>query len=233
MKRANLYYASVILNIVLIFLIGHRLNYNYSKLFDFRDNSIENDLIYKRTKEARTKLIAKLPNENGSIVFLGNSLTENFPVQEIFSSLKVKNRGVSGNTSSDIIRRLDIIVESKPEKIFLMDGINDIYRDHRSVDETFLEFKKIINIITTKSPSTKLYIQSVLPVWGEGNINEKIKKYNSKIKEFCQDNNLIYIDLYSYFLKDGEMNSALTTDGMHLNEKGYFIWKNRIEQYVK
>ena len=41
-----------------------------------------------------------------------------------------------------------------------------------------------------------------------------------------------YIDIYQYYVKNGEMNSALSRDGVHLKNKAYQYWRNAIRRYV-
>ena len=58
--------------------------------------------------------------------------------------------------------RLDPIIKGKPAKIFLMIGINDIAH-HLSTDSIVKNITKIIRKIKKETPSTQLYIQSLLP----------------------------------------------------------------------
>lgn len=227
-------FISVSLNLILLLLIGNQLNYNYTRLFQFSNKvyNVENDPIYLKTKAARTNLIAMLPNNKNEIIFLGNSLIENFPLQEMFMNLDIKNRGVNGNTSHDILKRMKVITAAKPAKIFLMTGINDIYRNNENVDSAFQNIIKICKVIRKETPETKIYIQSILPVKSDGNINAKIAKLNSLISNSSKSGNFYFIDLHSKFIENNQINPIYTTDGVHLSEKGYFLWKKSIESFV-
>ena len=59
------------------------------------------------------------------IVFLGDSLTDFYPLQDFFPDFSLCNRGIAGETSSDVIRRIDDVFTLEPEVLFLQIGIND------------------------------------------------------------------------------------------------------------
>jgi lysophospholipase L1-like esterase len=73
------------------------------------------------------------------------------------------NAGMGGNTTDNIIFRLSAVTVSKPQKIFLMIGINDFARN-RSVSYILTNYKTILNRIRSESPGTAVYVESVLPV---------------------------------------------------------------------
>src|SRR5690348_4269946 len=146
--RKYLFVSSLCLNFIFIlFFIGKRIYYAHS---------------YKPPVNHEKELRAR-PIKPSDIVFVGNSLTDRFPLREMFPNIPVRNKGISGNTSQDILNRIDSIADAKPRKIFLDVGINDILRN-QSVDTLFINYKRIVETIKSKSPDTKIYIQSLLPV---------------------------------------------------------------------
>ena len=70
----------------------------------------------------RSGLFDILPVDSTDIVFLGNSLTDGCEWHELFADNRIKNRGISGDTASDIHRRLGSVVKGQPAKIFHMAG---------------------------------------------------------------------------------------------------------------
>ena len=67
----------------------------------------------------RSSLFNKLSITSKDIVFIGNSITNGAEWNELFPQKRVKNRGISGDTSEGVFDRLDAIVKGKPAKIFL------------------------------------------------------------------------------------------------------------------
>mgnify|MGYP000061554644 CR=1 FL=1 len=63
------------------------------------------------------------------IIFLGNSITDIGEWTEVWQDIHVKNRGISGDNTFGVLARLDEVVSSKPSKIFIMIGINDISKN--------------------------------------------------------------------------------------------------------
>ena len=175
-----------------------------------------------------TKRGIKLPLEKNDVVFVGNSITEGFPVAELFNSLHIKNRGIGGDNSFDILYRIDDLLNYRPKSIFLMVGINDIHQ--RLPEEiTMTNISQISRKI--KSTNTKVYIQSILPT-ADSAINLTVQKYNEKIKILAKNEQIEFIDLYPKFISRNKIADSLTYDGLHLTTLGYKIWKSEIYKFI-
>lgn len=174
---------------------------------------------------------------SNDIVFLGDSLTESFDLNKHFGKNNLRNRGMSGNMTEHVLYRLEEITNSKPEKLFLMIGINDIYQG----TPTDIVVKNIIQIlkeIIEKTKQTKIYVQSILPVnevrlLSFENINSKVYQVNYKLRDFCKNNNIVFIDIHPDFLNHhGQMDEKFTYDGVHLTEHGYLYWSELIKDLI-
>ena len=60
------------------------------------------------------------------IVMLGDSLTEWGNWHELVPEYSILNRGISGDTSSGVLDRLQEVIERRPKVVFVMIGTNDI-----------------------------------------------------------------------------------------------------------
>ena len=181
-----------------------------------------------------------LPTSKKDIIFLGNSITDGAEWSELFANPHIKNRGISGDTTWGVYDRLNTILKGQPKKVFLLIGINDIGRGKD--DAYVLEgIKRIVSTLRTKSPKTRIYVQSLLPVnpfYGKFNGHtsqwERISTINKGIKALVTDEGATYIDLFSAFAdNEGKMKKELTNDGLHLVGKGYQIWKDCLLPYIK
>lgn len=178
-----------------------------------------------------------LPTKSNATVFLGNSITQAGEWSELFTDKNVLNRGVSGDVTYGVINRLPFILLQKPKKIFLAIGVNDLKRG-ASIEEVSRNHERIIKIITTTSPKTKLYVQSILPV-NEGMLaniyakitNLRISQTNAKLEALAKKYRCIYIDLHKSKLEgaDGQLKKELSTDGLHLQPMAYIIWANYLK----
>jgi lysophospholipase L1-like esterase len=171
------------------------------------------------------------------IIFLGNSIMANTDWAELLQSSNVKNRGISGDISYGILERLKDITDTKPAKIFLLIGINDISRN--IPDEQILNnFTKIVSRIRSESPGTKIYLHTLMPVnytfekfknhYGK---DEHILFVNEAIREMADQKMVYVIDLYPHFLDENKrMKVELTHDGLHLTAAGYQLWAKLLRE---
>ena len=187
----------------------------------------------------RASLFSKLTITPKDIVFIGNSITNGAEWNELFPRKRVKNRGISGDTSEGMYDRLDALVKGRPAKIFILVGINDISRGIE-VETIVQNMKRIVEKIQNESPKTKIYIQSILPVntdFGmfKGHMKpELIKEINQSYQNIAQEYKVNYIDLYSHFLEEetDKMDKKYTNDGLHLLGEGYLLWREIVKPYL-
>ncbi len=173
---------------------------------------------------ARLEFFKAMPNQKDEIVFLGNSITEGGKWQEILQRKHVINRGISGDVTYGILARLDEILASRPRKIFLLCGVNDMKRGiPLSIISTNIE--RIIKQVKKQSPNTALFVQGLLPV------NDKIVLLNKALKELCTAHQVRFVDLQPILADgNGELKAELTIDGLHLKQASYLIWANYLKQ---
>lgn len=230
---------SIIINVLFvlfgIYVIQKRGGVDYLKII-FNQLTTKNSEPSYSSKfyKARKKMFEAMPNEPNEIIFLGNSIIEFCNWNELFKKSAIKNRGISGDVINGIINRLEEITASKPNKIFLMIGTNDLgYK--RTVDQILLDYEHLVHLILTKTPKTTLYLQSVLPVKNSANrTNAKIIAINKGISLLAKKHSLVYINLFDLFkTENNDLNMSLSFDGLHLNGQGYLIWKEAIIEYVE
>ncbi len=191
------------------------------------------DTSYKTTYyEQKVTMFKLLPDTKGEIVFLGNSITDIGEWAEILHNIKVKNRGISGDNTFGVLARLDEVISSKPNKVFIMIGINDIAKN--TPDNIIIEnYKRIVDRLREGSPKTKLFLQSILPTNNEftefvrhQNKEEHISTINKALQQMCSEKGCTYVDLHGSFLNsNGKLDKQYTNDGLHINGYGYMLWK--------
>ena len=178
-----------------------------------------------------------LPQSESDIVFLGDSLTNACEWHEFFRNIRLKNRGISGDTTNGLLNRIDEVIESKPRKIFMMIGINDLNQG-RNVEVILNTYKIILQSFQDKTSKTEVFVQSILPLNNQkrpnNGTNNKIIELNAKLKSLAQEFSFHYIDLFSAFLdENNQLDARYTIDGIHLNGQGYLVWKGLIEKDVR
>lgn len=189
----------------------------------------------------RHSLFEKMPDTKGEIIFLGNSITDGGEWCELLGNSKAKNRGISGDTTDGVLFRLNEVTRSKPAKVFLLIGINDLSKGVPR-DSVYSNICRIAQKIRKDSPKTQVYVQSILPVndsfglfKNHTNKTADVLWVNAQLKTWCEKEQVQYVDLYSRFKNpDNELlNPKLTNDGLHLKGDGYLLWAETIKLYLK
>jgi len=234
---------SVILNIIFVALTGyviHRkggISYVKTKLGIERLDGIAEKpnwyyKKYQHWKETKS-LYDILPNDFNEIIFLGDSITFGCEWAELFSNPKIKNRGIGGDNTEGVLERLMEIIESKPDKLFINIGINDLELGMR-ISDIRKNYGEIIDRIKRYTPNTKIYIQSVLPIFNHPEqSNDSIRALNKNLEELANEKSVKYLNLFDSFVDaNGNLKMNLSYDGLHLNAQGYLTWKELIEKDV-
>ena len=184
----------------------------------------------------KTTMFSKEPISEKCIIFLGNSITEGGNWNVLFLNTKIFNRGIGGDITERVLNRLDEVVKHTPYKLFLKIRINDLLRNI-PMEVVLKNYKEIVKYLSEKSPETKVYIQSILPVTKGsipenkiGEVNKKINEVNSELTKIAKASGYTFVNLHKEFLdKDLRLRKDLSPDGLHLNEKGYEIWRDYLK----
>jgi lysophospholipase L1-like esterase len=196
----------------------------------------------------RNELFNAMPADTNALVFLGNSLTQYFELAEFFPGTTVKNRGIAGDLTGDVLKRLDAIVKDQPKKIFIEIGINDVF-DGIPEDTILERYGRIVNTLAKACPKTHLYVQSLFPVsnhhdmlrqYDTKSINHTVESINKKLQSFVSEKNtdamlmnrIHYLDTYNPFNEDG-LRKEYTIDGVHLSAQGYVLWAAILKPFVE
>ena len=79
-----------------------------------------------RYRNANAQLPAPAPNEQ-RVVFLGDSITDIWPLEQVFPGRPYINRGISGQTTPQMLLRFrPDVIELKPRVVVILAGTNDI-----------------------------------------------------------------------------------------------------------
>jgi lysophospholipase L1-like esterase len=185
----------------------------------------------------RLEQFAKEPVVTGRVIFLGNSITEMGDWKKVLNDTTVVNRGIGGDITYGVLKRLKDITDRQPVKLFILLGINDIGKDipDAVIADNYL---KIVNEVHSECPQTKIYVQSVLP------LNPTMKNFpqhydkeehvlvvNKLLKANARIGNYTFIDIFHLFVdKDGRLKSQYSYEGLHLRPEAYPIWAGYLKK---
>ncbi|NQE36979.1 SGNH/GDSL hydrolase family protein [Microcoleus asticus] len=175
-------------------------------------------------------------------VLAGDSLSMWFPTKLLPVDRIWLNQGISGETSVGLLKRLQLFDRTAPDTVFVMIGINDLLRG--ASDEGILDNQRqIIRDLRWAHPKAEVVVQSILPHSGEQATwenrdrllaipNSRIRAINRRLKEIASSENVLYLDLYPLFADaDGNLPTELSTDGLHLNDQGYLVWRSALQLF--
>jgi lysophospholipase L1-like esterase len=178
----------------------------------------------------------------GGIVFVGDSITQEFQIHEYFSAPKLYNRGIGGDTTVGLLTRLESsIFALKPNTLILQIGTNDFSVLRLEPPETIANMTQVIQTIQHTLPNLKVILVSVYPLheptlnFGQPKesfrSNARIRMINEGIKKIP---GVKYINLFDLLLDhQGQLNMALSRDGLHLNAKGYRIVADALKPFIE
>jgi lysophospholipase L1-like esterase len=157
-----------------------------------------------------------------TMVFLGDSLTEDGHWSEWFPNANIRNLGRGGDTTDGVLARLGEVVAAAPDEILLLIGTNDL-ATRQTVEHLVRNIQSIMVDLRRDLPGARMLLQSILPRGRE--FAEQIQTANIHLRQFAATVRAQYLDLWpALALEDGELNPAFSDDRLHLNAAGYDAW---------
>jgi lysophospholipase L1-like esterase len=192
---------------------------------------------WKEVQVFKQKDSVQFPAAN-QVLFIGSSsFTLWKDVQEYFPQHKILNRAFGGSTLVDLIRfRYEVIYPYQPKQIVIYCGENDFAAsDTVTVEIVMQRFKTLYNLVRAKYASVPLLYVSMKPSPSRVHLLSKYKEANKQIETFLKkEKKSAFADVFYPMLKaDGTvMDDIFKEDNLHMNAKGYAIWKKVLEKLL-
>ncbi|HET6994644.1 MAG TPA: GDSL-type esterase/lipase family protein [Chitinophagaceae bacterium] len=173
------------------------------------------------------------------ILFIGSSSFTNWKdVQDYFPAYPIINRGFGGSTLLDQVRYVkDVVFPYKPKQIIIYCGENDLASsDTVTAKMVFNRFVQLFNLIRNKFPSVPIAYITMKPSPSRQLLMPKMREGNKLIRNYLKTKKqTAFIDVYKDMIDDeGKPIAELFgEDNLHMNKRGYTIWKKEIEPYLK
>jgi lysophospholipase L1-like esterase len=169
------------------------------------------------------------PAVEGRVVFLGDSITDNWHLETNFPGKPYVNRGIGGQTTPQMLARMYAdVIHLHPAAVVLLAGTNDIAAN--TGPETLEMVEDNIRAICELAASNKIKIILCLltPVsdYARKQTDERppadIIRLNNWIASYAPDVHAQVADYYSALVDDkGMLRNGYSGDGLHPNDKGY------------
>jgi len=184
-----------------------------------------------RYREANATLAPPAAGEN-RVVFFGDSITDAWKLTEYFPGKPYVNRGISGQTTSQMLVRFhQDVIALHPKAVVILAGTNDIAGNTGPIRDEDIEanFASLADI--ARANQVQVVFSSILPVH---NYTERSKEpfaqrppariaaLNDWIKDYCAKNGTVYLDYFRAMVDEkGLLKRDLAEDGLHPNVVGY------------
>ena len=224
--------------LLILFLFSIAMSNNAQDIYIQGGGTLTDWAHLKKYEQSNSEL--KKINDPNRVVFMGNSITEgwSFLDKDFFINNPFVNRGIGGQTTPQmLIRFKPDVVNLNPKAVVILAGINDIAENTGPVTIENIAENIISMAEIAKANEIKVFICSTLPAidfpWSPGmEPGPKVIKLNSILKNYCDSNNIPYVDYFSAMSdeKGGLKVPEYTTadDLVHPNLAGYKVMEKII-----
>jgi lysophospholipase L1-like esterase len=212
-----------------------RLDAHFVALLDSKEAELRSPDRDRTTYFQEENRLLPPPKPNGRrVVFLGDSITTLWRLNEYFPDEDFINRGIIGQLSGQLLTRIRAdVVALKPSALVLQAGTFDLARNVAlpTIEDNFTSIADI-----AESNNIKLIVTSLLPVSEAHKERPQaaIVALNDWIKSFCARRACNYVDFYTVLADaQGVMLADVSDDGLHPNSKGYRLMAPILGQAVE
>ena len=213
--------------------------YRASRLAVFTDD-------YGQLARYRDANVALKPPAAGEkrVVFFGDSITDIWKLDESFPDKPYVNRGIGGQTTSQMLVRFrQDVINLQPKALVILAGTNDIAGNTGKISNEDIEanFASIAEL--ARVHGIGVIFSSILPVHNytpesqdffAQRPTERILALNRWLRDYCAANNLVYLDYFSALVDDkGLLKRDLAQDGLHPNKAGFAIMAPLAEKAIE
>jgi lysophospholipase L1-like esterase len=173
------------------------------------------------------------------VVFLGDSITEFWALSDSFPSKPYVNRGISGQTTPQILLRFrQDVIALKPKVVVILAGTNDIAENTGPITLGAIEDNLASMVDLAKRNGIRVILSSLVPAfqypWRPDLAPvEEIRALNDWMKDYATKEGLVFLDYHSAMANDKRgLKAELSEDGVHPNKAGYAVMAPLAEKAI-
>lgn len=198
---------------------------------------------------AANENLKKQPTETNRVVFMGDSITDLWKLEQSFPSKPYVNRGIGGQTTPQmLVRMYPDVIDLKPAAVLILAGTNDIARNTGPETTTMVEENLMAMTDLAQKHGIKVILCSLTPIsdyvdappsggnppspgaptpkliQSAGRPPAQILELNAWIKKYAASVGAVYADYFSAVVDgNGMLKDGLSGDGLHPNKQGYAL----------
>jgi lysophospholipase L1-like esterase len=173
-----------------------------------------------------------LPRDPGRVVFLGDSITDGWKLEEHFAGKPYVNRGISGQTTPQmLVRMYQDVINLQPSALIVLAGTNDIARNTGPQTAEMIQdnFRAIVEL--AQKHGIRVVLCALTPVSDytgrkqtERRPPSDILAMNAWLKKYSEEVRAEFADYFSPLADEkGLLKDGLSGDGLHPNDRGYAL----------
>lgn len=197
----------------------------------------ENSTFYNEILKFKKQDSLEFPPKN-AVLFIGSStFTKWKDAQAYFPKHVIVNRGFGGSSLPNVINYIgEVVYPYHPKQVVIYCGENDLMNAGTTPQMVVDRTKKLIDLIRAKYPRVFIAYISIKPSPSRAKYIPQMKEANALIKVLIsQTKRAKYINTAdAMYDVDGQiMTDIFLKDNLHMNAKGYAIWRDIMEPYLK
>lgn len=179
---------------------------------------------------AANEELKRLPADPKRVVFMGDSITDGWPLAEAFPGKPYVNRGISGQTTAQMLVRLyPDVIALQPAAMVLLAGTNDIAANNGPQTFDMIRQNVMAMVELAQVHHIKVILCALTPISGKQSEHRPpadILKLNAWLKEYAARTRSAFVDYHAATVDaQGEFRSGYSDDGLHPNARGYQLMK--------
>ena len=207
-------------------------------------------------KKVKTFSMLNKHANKGQILFVGSSLMEGFPINEMQLTMNMNcmiyNRGIGGTTTADLLETMnELIFDLEPSKIFINIGTNDIGSaggEGYKKENLIANYNKIMDEIKERLPQCEVYVMAYYPINAKADFgidkaqkkqmfttrtNENIDEANEAVEELAKEHGFNFINVNKGLTdEDGNLKAEFSIEGLHMWPNAYYVILENLKKYL-
>ncbi len=222
-----------------------RFDTHFVATLDYREQQLlggDRDNLKRYSEDNR--LISPDTLSQERVVFLGDSITDGWKLNQYFTGKPYVNRGISGQITGQMLGRMKLdVLDLKPRAVVILAGTNDLARG--VTDETIRSNLEMIGILA-EAAGIRPVFASILPIndyfkdsdprflRSQSRNPDRIQNLNLWLARTCKEKKWVYLDYFQSMVDaSGQLKKELSQDGLHPNTAGYKIMTPLAEEAIK
>lgn len=168
---------------------------------------------------------------SADIVVFGDSHVSGAKWNSLIKGYSVKRLGWGRLTTDQLSQLVEKAIDYKPKFVFILCGGNDIDSRCFNIDNVINNYKFMADTLIKNN--IQPVFQKLFYQYNNQDFNIKIDAINHRLLDFCNEENISFLDITRGLYDSNGLKTSITIDGLHLNISGYIIWSEYINEFLE